>query len=348
MSDDQFHTLLTTGRRDPDQPWALYSLPEYEAIELPWTTETEFLVVVNHYDYDVSWAKRLKFPHIIYTKNQPDKEPFNAINKGKSEINLLKLIYQFYDSLPQNIIVVHQYETKHYHEGSLVDVLNDESFVERYAQCPTPGYYSFNIVPMSHVDAQLIKMKSTGWWAETMKPWFGDMNNYGDWTYGKASCAQFVVSRTRIHSLPREFYSNMYNWMVNNTLDEAMPNHVNKERDRVSTDGCWTSNFHTSRYLEWTWELIFATHKLEEEVNYILGQNNLLVLYGAKSLYIDVTPIVIKLFYKQSKIVIPAEVNFNAVFSDPIAGSVKQLTVRLNGKSHHISENRSYETVIMW
>src|SRR5665647_2673794 len=97
-----------------------------------WDSHTEFLVIVNFYDYDVSWAQRLNFPHVVYYKERPDKEPFSASNKAKSETNLLKFITDFYDVLPQNVIIVHQYEFKGSHEGSLVDILNDPAFKEKY------------------------------------------------------------------------------------------------------------------------------------------------------------------------------------------------------------------------
>lgn len=44
-----------------------------------WTRDTDFLVIINHYDNDVSWSEKIKLPYVIYEKNQPDKEPFNAI-----------------------------------------------------------------------------------------------------------------------------------------------------------------------------------------------------------------------------------------------------------------------------
>src|SRR5262245_23480909 len=93
-----------------------------------WPEPTRFLVIVNQYDGDVRWAERLHFPHIIYEKNKPEKEPFNAINKAKAETNLLKFISEFYDDLPENIIQVYQYEYKYHHDGSLVDILNSPDF----------------------------------------------------------------------------------------------------------------------------------------------------------------------------------------------------------------------------
>ena len=88
-----------------------------------WTKDTKFFIIFNYYDSDISWTQRLKLPYQIYYKERPDKEPFTAMNKAKSESNICKFLYDFYDDLPENIIFVHQYEYKWYHQGSLVDIL---------------------------------------------------------------------------------------------------------------------------------------------------------------------------------------------------------------------------------
>lgn len=330
------------------QPHVLYKLSkiDVELDKLPWTSDTEFLVIVNHNDYDISWADKLKYPHIIYHKNQPDKEPFNALNKGKSETNLLKFIYQFYDHLPQNIIVVYQYETKFYHVGSLVDILNDPDFSTKYYNQPTIGYYNFNVTKLGSIKPQIIKMIHSGWWDETMTPWFGSILDYGDFTYNKSACAQFVVSRDRIHSLPRKFYSNMYNWIINNTLDEIIPDHLNKNRQALETDVVWTSNFHVSRYMECSWELIFSTYKSKENKIYPLEYRDILVLFGAGSFWIDVTPTIIKNLYHSGKIIIPANLVLNQIF-DPVYGTVKTLKIKIDDKEHEIPENRTADWVIV-
>src|SRR3989338_1562989 len=179
-----------------------------------WTVDTPYLVIVNYYDHDVSCGARLKFPHLIYYKERPDQEPFSAMNKGKSETNLLKFVSDFYDQLPQNLIIVHQYERKFYHDGSLVDILNDPNFETTYRNSITPGFWNFNKILLGNVAEQIPRMMESGWWPNCMEKYFGPIQSYGDFTLNKKACAQFVVSRDRIRSLPREFYANMYAWMV--------------------------------------------------------------------------------------------------------------------------------------
>ncbi len=122
----------------------------------------DYLVLIGYYDGNISWAKKLNFPHIIYYKDQPDKEPFSSINKGKGETNTLKFIADFYDDLPNNLIQVHQYERKDYHNGSLADILNDPGLDHKYKL--TNGYLSLNNIDMGSVHPQINHMLKSGWW----------------------------------------------------------------------------------------------------------------------------------------------------------------------------------------
>jgi len=298
---------------------------------LDWT-DTNYLVIVGYYDYDVSWTEKLKFPHIIYYKETPDKEPFSAINKAKGETNLLKFIYEFYDVLPNHVIQVHQYDKKAYHDGSLIDILNDPLFDAKYKASFTPGYWSFNNAILGSVQKQIEPMLKSGWWGNCMFPYFGNIESCGDFTNGKIGCSQFVVSKERIRSLPREFYKNMYDWLVTNTLDEEMPGHDPVTLQRLSTKN-WThpnSNWFTSRYMEWSWELIFTSWKPHEKST---NDKNLLVLYGFGNYYRDVTKRFMEIGNNHTSL---NKINFpygklNYYFSDHVYNSPKTLKVIING-----------------
>lgn len=322
-----------------------------------WPNSTRYLVIVHQYDGDVSWASRLNFPHIIYEKNKPENEPFNAINKAKGETNLLKFIAEFYDDLPDNIIQVYQYEHKAYHESSLVDILNSPEFELKYARSKTPGFWNFNITDMGDVAFNTPRMIESGWWPVAMAPWFGDINDYGNFTQGKRSCAQFVVSRERIRSMPRDFYWNMYWWLVNNTLDEPDTgiDPATKTRILTLTSNNSNSNYFTSRYMEWSWELIYTIHKPHEDIAipFLRASNDsqkplgwISAVYGALKYYRDVTPEVVYRFLRNGKIVIPISANFNEFFTDVVYGSPKTLIITIDGKEYRIPESRPIDIVI--
>lgn len=310
-------------------------------MKMNWDKDTEFLVIVGYYDYDVSWAKKLKFPHVIYYKEKPEKEPFSAINKAKGETNTLKFIFDFYDNLPKNIIQVHQYDKKHYHTGSLVDILNAEDFLEKYNSSKTRGYWSFNNAILGSVKDQITRMKESGWWEGCMQKYFGDIENLGDFTLGKKGCSQFVVSRERILSLPKEFYLNAYNWLVKNSLTEEHTDYDPINLCRINTKN-WqhsNSNCYTSRYMEWSWELIFTSYKPWEKTNYFLNDGKkILVLYGFEGYKRDVTFEYLNLLNKNNgKFPIG---KLNDYFGDTVENSFKVLEIIINNNLYmKIDEN---------
>jgi hypothetical protein len=289
-----------------------------------WYKSTKYLVLINYYHGDIAWRTRLNFPFIIYSKETPEREPYNAENKAKSETNLLKFIYEFYDMLPENVINVHQYEFKDYsHNGSIVDILNDSQFEYHYAKSDTRGFWNFCSYILGHAAPQVERMKQCGWWRNCMQPWFGEIDMYYNFTLNKRGCAQFVVSRDRIRSLPREFYRNMYDWLVQHST--GPPRGI----DGLDEP---TSNFYTSRYLEWTWELIFTVHKRTENVwQPIDSSQNVLVrgLYGAGNYEINVTNRLLKacLDHTGKRLVIPASFSFNRLFGDPLSNTEKRLRI---------------------
>ena len=310
-----------------------------------WSEETPFLVIVNYYGHDVSWAKELKFPYVIYYKETAEKGPFSASNKAKSATNLLKFIVDFYDSLPQNIITVGPYNTKFYHEGTLIDILNDPEFETKYKSSKSKGFMNFGTQVLWSVLPHYGRIVESGWWTTCMQPYFGEIEGYGDFTQGKKSYSQFVVSKDRIHSLPKDFYSKMYNWIVENTLDDEDATY-----DPVTlclkNNTSWehpNSEYHVSRYMEWSWELIFSAWKSTEDISTLLPDGrSVYAIYGANNYFRDVTEIVVKhcLDSSSNRIIIPETFDFNKTFSDHVFGSPKLLRISVNGILTEITESR--------
>ncbi len=324
-----------------------------------WPESTRYLVIVHQYDGDVEWAKRLKFPHVIYEKEKPEKEPFSAINKAKGETNLLKFIAEFYDDLPENIIQVYQYEYKDYHEGSLVDLLNSPEFELDYAESKTKGFWNFNHWIWEE-EPPIDGMLKSGFWPDTMAKTFGCIYNYGDFLSGKKACAQFVVSRDRIRTLPKEFYSDLYFWLVQNTKGEINTGFdpISKTRLPTPLDDDVNSNYFTSRCMEKTWELIFTTKKPNEDIAVpILVKKKdsektkktiayLSGVYGARKYYRDITPEIVYHFLRDNKIIIPSSADFNYFFTDVVAGLRKTLIIKINDMEYRIPEKRTQDIII--
>lgn len=310
-----------------------------------WTIETPFLIIVNYYDGDVTWTGRLIQPHLIYYKDRPDQAPFTAANKAKSETNLLKFVSDFYDELPQNLITVHQYEYKSLHQGSLVDILNAPDFQTQYAESLTPGYWNFNNYTISNIQTELPTLKASGWWEACMEPFFGPIEGYGDFAAGKKGAAQFVVSRDRIRTRPRIFYQNMYDWLVTHTIDETPTGFdpVTKGRILTPTFRHPLSNFFTSRYLEWSWELIFTAYQPSQKITQQIGDMEVAARYGNGTYDWDVTTAVIRYYFKPDGSWEIDSTPFNSLFGDPISGVVKRLLLQVNGIQMEFNEDRNFK-----
>jgi hypothetical protein len=181
-----------------------------------------------------------------------------------------------------------------------------------------------------------------------MEPWFGSIQRYGNFTEGKLGCSQFVVHRDRIRSLPKKFYLNMYMWLVENTLDEAPVAYhpITKGRLRRPTDTDPKSNFYTSRYMEWSWELIFTSFKPDEIIDQPVGSSLISALYGALAYYRDVTSIVLQHFYRNNSFVIPVHVRFNDLFGDVVQDVVKELKISIDLVEYIIPEHRDKEITL--
>lgn len=318
--------------------------------------QTPFQVIVNYYDGDIEWVKRLVLPAQIYYKERPEFEPFSAINKCKSETNLLKLIVDFYDDLPQVLIIVHQYERKWYHSGSLVEILNNPLLPDLFRQSPITGFHSLNYRTIEPLITHFHKFNQSGWWYNCMLPYLGAIENYGDFTNGKAACAQFMVSRENIHHRPREFYAKMYDWMVANVLTEESVgyNPFNKTRLDRPTDILPNSEYVMSRFLEWTWELIFTALPVAQPSMTIdlkpaptassiieLNGHQFSARYGGLHYWRDVTWTMIKHFWNPYRIEILAATNLNQVFQSTMSGHPQVLIVTIDGLDYQVGANRS-------
>lgn len=203
---------------------------------------------MSQYGKDVSWTKRLGCPVLVYTKGQPGEHSVPR-NKGREASAYLKFIVDYYDRLPERTIFLHDEEYSWHHVGSIVD-LAQESIVQ-------PGSYrNLNSIVLDSIQdmvncnddeelkwlAQRNISDPQHWWKEITQwfdaylgPYLGNHQQHGDWTTGHLGCAQILVHRDLIRQHPVEMYRVLYDWILSTDLPCSK----------------------TSRFLEWTWHLIF-------------------------------------------------------------------------------------------
>ena len=96
--------------------------------------EREYLIVCAKYNKNTDFLKNTSIPSIVIEKN---KEVPNVAHEATS---YLYYILQNYESLPPNVIFIHDENGSWHHEGDITD--NLEKWIKEYEK--EGGYYEFN------------------------------------------------------------------------------------------------------------------------------------------------------------------------------------------------------------
>ena len=188
--------------------------------------------VVSRYKKDVSWIYKLdkvkKF--FIYDKETPEN-PYNIpVNKGNEASVYLKYIIDNYENLPDFTFFIHDDEYAWHHKGSIIDKFNESIATNKL-------YYNINN------NCTLGSIITNDWYNEILI-WYNEyiekyipMNSLPnkDWTKGYRGSAQFLVHKSLIEKLPKQFYEDLYNWIINTDMESAK----------------------SGRFMEWTWHLFW-------------------------------------------------------------------------------------------
>jgi len=205
------------------------------------------VVVASKYKEDTEWMKKLKYPYVIYTKNENEVSKYNIpVNKGNEASVYFKYIIDHYDSLPSYVFFIHAHESDWHHKSSMASKINDMNLDGNYKNLNDTEYQivvtykngitifngSKKIVEHEHNNYAFVKMEE--WYNENMKDYLGPLK-YNSIINVDLCCAQFLVSRETIRKLPLEFYKKQYDWLMNTDVN----------------------NYYSGRFYEWTWGFIF-------------------------------------------------------------------------------------------
>jgi hypothetical protein len=188
--------------------------------------------VVSRYKKNTDWCYKLKNINkfYIYDKETPENEYNIPVNKGQEASVYLKYIIDHYDNLGDFTFFIHDDEYAWHHSGSIIKLFDE-------AVASNKLYYNIND---RNVLGSIISNK---WYIEILN-WYDDfIERYipirslpqKDWTLNHRGSAQFLVHKSLITKLPREFYENLYEWITTTHL----------------------TNEKTSRFLEWTWHIFW-------------------------------------------------------------------------------------------
>lgn len=162
------------------------------------------IVVSSHFREDVEWLRDIPFPTLLIDKIGAEPHTLNVAdvipNLGCEASVYLHFITVAYDILPERVAFIHGHNNAwhHYHVAPLATLL---SYADPSVEFVTlNGFWVEKNNPVKH---------SRFW--HTVEPWIGPPPAEPIFT---DAAAQFIVSRKRIHSRPREFYVSLYNFTM--------------------------------------------------------------------------------------------------------------------------------------
>jgi hypothetical protein len=205
-----------------------------------------YTVVVSRYNKNTDWVNQINENIIIYDK-ETLTNPYNVpLNKGNEASVYLKYIIDHYDDLPEYTFFIHDEEFSWHHSGSVIDKFKE-------AKDSNQLYYNINDRAIMTEHFIIIAVHGTQWWNDFwiwykkyVDPYIpSDSLPSIDFTHDYRGAAQFLVHRNLIRNLPKQFYEDIYDWLLTTDME----------------------NSKSGRFLEWTWHVFWDIYP-----NQILSQ----------------------------------------------------------------------------
>jgi hypothetical protein len=205
-------------------------------------------VVVSRYQESTDWIVPLTkmFPTtLVYEKEKPGSNPYNIpVNKGNEASVYLKYIIDHYDQLPIHTIFLHCHEFSWHQEGSMLTRLAAE--LDKPHAFTNLNHYRMGDMTDLDTDESDLGL----FYRTYLTPAVGPNVMHPNFTKDRLGCAQFIVHRSRILWHTREFYEQLYHYLLTTHVD----------------------NYWSGRYLEWTWELMWELCGLHFPIKVYQGE----------------------------------------------------------------------------
>jgi hypothetical protein len=200
--------------------------------------EHKINIVVSRYNKNVDFVYKIKgnINVLIYDKENPNNPLNIPINKGNEASVYLKYIIDNYDELTDFTFFIHDDEYAWHHTGSIIDKFNEAVASNKlYYNINDRCHWNQKNSIESHTYNDLLE-----WYNKYIEKYIpiDKVPNNSDFIYNYLGSAQFLVHKTLIRNLPKEFYSDIYDWIITTNL----------------------SNYLSGRYLEWTWHIFWSIY----------------------------------------------------------------------------------------
>lgn len=196
-------------------------------------------IVVSRYNKNVDFVYKLNGNIMIYDKGNQNN--LNVpVNKGNESSVYLKYIIDHYNNLSDFTFFMHDEEYAWHHSGSIIDkideaIASNELYYNVNDKC---HWNSPDLIKQCHGEEVFNDFMK--WYDNYIEEYIpiSKVPNNNDFIYGYRGSAQFIVHKTLIRNLPKEFYIKLYNWIITTDL----------------------SNYFIGRYLEWTWHVFWVIY----------------------------------------------------------------------------------------
>lgn len=195
-------------------------------------------IVVSRYNKNVDFVYKLNgnINVLIYDKENPNNPLNIPVNKGNEASVYLKYIIDNYDELTDFTFFIHDDEYAWHHTGSIIDKFNEAIASNKlYYNINDRCHWNKKNMIESHTYNDLLE-----WYNKYIEKYIpiSKVPNNSDFVYNHFGSAQFLVHKNLIRNLPKEFYSDLYDWIITTKL----------------------LNFTSGRYLEWTWHIFWVIY----------------------------------------------------------------------------------------
>jgi len=199
------------------------------------------VLVLCHYEEDLTWLQFQPFPAVVYEKHPNNVlraglhgVPRNTANEASA---FLKFIVDYYDALPEVMVFLHGHRYAYHQE----DVL---SLLDGLEASTLPGYCNLNLAVWGLKEDPLrrpLYEEHRGWlekWLGALPPLLLDR-----------CCAQFIVRRECVRLRPRAFYEEA----LHHAYYDAEPGDVEANR-------------RLGLLFEWLWHYLFGEPAVSAEL----------------------------------------------------------------------------------
>ena len=161
-------------------------------------------VVIAHYNEDLSWVTKLKYPFMVISRNGVPKD--TVPNKGNEASIFLEYIITNYDRLDDYTFFVHGHRNSWHHAEPMDEKINR-------IECNLP-YFNLNDIPPYRIlnclntTNQILRMYPPI--QHILGPLYMDRMTF-------RMGAQFYIHKDAIRSRSLETYKALYDFIMNNT-----------------------------------------------------------------------------------------------------------------------------------